>query len=650
MVARPHADPDGKALNPRFLGTLRGALPLYILLRRFSAHASPLALNLRGLLVVRGPRRDESAPPPKRRDPSLLDAPRQPGPPRFPGARVVLLLVVLGAGVTPVSAAERADLQFEELVRPMLEDRCFACHGNGIKKGGVDLEGARAEDQKLWGAVLKNVRSGIMPPADKPRPTNAELARLESWIKFVALGIDPTDPDPGRVTVRRLNRVEYRNTIRDLIGVDFDTTTEFPADDTGHGFDNIGEVLTLSPLLLEKYLTAARTIIERAVPMVPKIVAERVIAGRDFLPEGVGAVLRRARAGRRIADCRTTSRRPSRPASWSSRTAAYRLVLDLTANERFVDGVSDYNRCRLTFRADGEELLRHEFVRQDGTAFHFEVARDWKAGPHDLSIEVQPLTPDEKQVRSLTLRIQSVDRARAAGRAVLGPAAELRPLLPRRGARRPRRPPTLCARAPRQFRRAGVPAPRGRRDQGPARGPGRGRLGPAGARPSRRAWRRHGGRPDLAPVPLPRGVGRARRHRSLSLGRRIQPGLAALVLPLVVDARRRADPPGRRARKLRANLRTQVDRMLADSRSEELSATSSASGSRPATSKRCRSTPPPWSRATSRRTPPRSSAGRGSANSCRKPADELTDRREARAADRPRDRSAVRSADSASSS
>ena len=83
------------------------------------------------------------------------------------------------------------------------------------------------------------------------------------------------------------------------------------------------------------------------------------------------------------------------------------MVLDLTANERFVDGVNDYNRCRLIFRADGEELVRRDFVRQDGKPFRFEFDRDWKAGPHTLTVEVQPLTPDEKQVRSLALRIQS---------------------------------------------------------------------------------------------------------------------------------------------------------------------------------------------------------------------------------------------------
>jgi Protein of unknown function (DUF1592)/Protein of unknown function (DUF1588)/Protein of unknown function (DUF1587)/Protein of unknown function (DUF1585)/Protein of unknown function (DUF1595) len=300
------------------------------------------------------------------------------------------------------TAADRADSSFQEQVRPILEDRCFACHGNGIKKGGVDLDGVTTGDGKLWWSVLKNVRAGIMPPADKPQPSGAERRRLEDWIKTVALGIDPEDPDPGRATVRRLNRVEYRNTIRDLIGVDYDTTAEFPPDDTGHGFDNIGDVLTLSPMLLEKYLAAAKTIVAEVVPMVSRVVAERVILGREFLP--VGADKDRT-APPSLSYYEPAAVSASVPVEHDG---AYRLILNLTANERFVDGVNDYNRCLVLFRADGEELVRREFVRQEGRASRFEFARDWKAGPHELTIEVQPLTPDQKQVRSLSIRIQSV--------------------------------------------------------------------------------------------------------------------------------------------------------------------------------------------------------------------------------------------------
>ena len=102
-----------------------------------------------------------------------------------------------------------------------------------------------------------------------------------------AFGIDPSAPDPGRITVRRLNRVQYRNTIRDLLDVEYDTTAEFPPDDTGHGFDNIGDVLTLSPLLLEKYLTAATEVVSKAVPTVPRVVPEKVVRGSDFRTDGI---------------------------------------------------------------------------------------------------------------------------------------------------------------------------------------------------------------------------------------------------------------------------------------------------------------------------------------------------------------------------
>jgi Protein of unknown function (DUF1592)/Protein of unknown function (DUF1588)/Protein of unknown function (DUF1587)/Protein of unknown function (DUF1585)/Protein of unknown function (DUF1595) len=318
---------------------------------------------------------------------------------------VVLLAALMpGSGVS--AAADLTGEQFREKIQPILEDRCFACHGNGNKKGKVSLDGvesdqARLHDRDLWWGVLKNVRAGIMPPADKPQPSTEERRLLEDWIKFGAFGIDPKDPDPGRVTVRRLNRTEYHNTIRDLIGVDFDTTAEFPPDDTGHGFDNIGDVLTLSPLLLEKYLAAATTIIARAVPTVPKVVAHQVIPGQRF---------------RRGGDGKDATGPPSlsyyEPATVSATVPVehdgrYQVILEVSAIEKYVDGVNDYNRCRLLFRADGAELARREFVRQDGKLFRFEADRDWKAGPHTLTIEVQPLTPKEKQVRSLAFRIQS---------------------------------------------------------------------------------------------------------------------------------------------------------------------------------------------------------------------------------------------------
>ncbi len=307
------------------------------------------------------------------------------------------------------AAEDAASARYADDVRPILEQYCYGCHGLGAKKGGVALdrfpdESAALNAPKLWHAVLKNrpVRASCPRPTSRSRrPRIAGCWRTGS--STGRSGSIRTDPDPGRVTVRRLNRVEYRNTIRDLIGVDYDTTAEFPPDDTGHGFDNIGDVLTLSPLLLEKYLERGQ---------------RDHRPGRADGPEGrrgAGDPGRELPARRRR---KTVEAGPGILSYYEPSTVSttidvehdgrYRLILDLTANERFVDGVNDYNRCRLLFRADGGELLRREFVRQDNKPFHFEFDRDWKAGPHTLTIEVQPLTPDEKRVRSLSFRIQSV--------------------------------------------------------------------------------------------------------------------------------------------------------------------------------------------------------------------------------------------------
>ena len=134
--------------------------------------------------------------------------------------------------------------QFHKLVEPILQERCYDCHGDGSSRAGLafdDLvtEGKVLHNPEVWFKVLRNTRSHIMPPADHPPPTAAEQLVLEQWIKTAGLGLNPAQPDPGRVTVRRLNRTEYHNSIRDLLGVDFDVEAAFPGDDLSYSFDNI---------------------------------------------------------------------------------------------------------------------------------------------------------------------------------------------------------------------------------------------------------------------------------------------------------------------------------------------------------------------------------------------------------------------------
>lgn len=199
---------------------------------------------------------------------------------------------VAGAKAAQASKAAPATHALEAEALPLLREYCYDCHGEGSKKGGVALDKLGknpAEDQKVWLSVWRNLDAQLMPPSDKPRPSAEQRALLERWVEQGALKLDPANPDPGRVTIRRLNREEYRNTVRDLTGVDFVVQDHFPADDTGYGFDVIGDVLNLSPLHLEKYLSAARTIVDNAFSAAGSL-------RKPLLPEGPVAPGPQARA------------------------------------------------------------------------------------------------------------------------------------------------------------------------------------------------------------------------------------------------------------------------------------------------------------------------------------------------------------------
>jgi len=191
-------------------------------------------------------------------------------------AAISVLLLLVAAGCHKISGRPAAAASgpghgsFEADVRPVLSQYCFNCHNNEKHKGDVVLEtftneAAVLADRATWEKVLKNLRSRAMPPENKPQPLEDQRAAVANWVEAKLFAVDCEHPDPGRVTIRRLNRTEYNNTIRDLVGVDFHPADDFPADDVGYGFDNIGDVLSLPPLLLEKYLAAATKIMEAAI-------------------------------------------------------------------------------------------------------------------------------------------------------------------------------------------------------------------------------------------------------------------------------------------------------------------------------------------------------------------------------------------------
>ncbi len=183
-----------------------------------------------------------------------------------------LVFVAFSAGVWAVLAADpakppvTAPRSFDATVRPFLKRYCLECHSGNDAQRGVRLDknftaAAVAQDAATWRDVLRMIRTREMPPEDSLRPKDEQYDAVIAWLQAA---LDQTDrkgsADPGRVTIRRLNRAEYTNTIRDLLGVEFNAAADFPADDVGYGFDNIGDVLTLPPLLMEKYLSAAEQI------------------------------------------------------------------------------------------------------------------------------------------------------------------------------------------------------------------------------------------------------------------------------------------------------------------------------------------------------------------------------------------------------
>ena len=197
----------------------------------------------------------------------------------------VAIAVLISAFASPFA---NADDRLSDTIIPILENHCFDCHAGGGEEGGVtfdhlvDEDDPEASDPKLRNRVLKQLRTGLMPPIDAEQLEPEQKEELQAWIISDVFKHDAKNPDPGRVTVRRLNREEYRNTIRDLLKVEFDTTVNFPPDDSGEGFDNLADVLSISPMLMEKYLDAAQEIANQVVPLVGKETPSQRFVGRDF--------------------------------------------------------------------------------------------------------------------------------------------------------------------------------------------------------------------------------------------------------------------------------------------------------------------------------------------------------------------------------
>ena len=179
------------------------------------------------------------------------------------GLGLVLAIPAISEAAPPSTAAP-TDSQ-----RALLDRYCVACHNQQLRTGGllldqVDVEHV-AEAAEVWERVVRKLRAGQMPPPGRPRPERTAYDGFATWLETELNRAAAARPNPGRPVVRRLNRLEYTNAIRDLLALEIDGRALLPTDESGYGFDNIGDVLSFSPGLLERYMSAARRISRLAV-------------------------------------------------------------------------------------------------------------------------------------------------------------------------------------------------------------------------------------------------------------------------------------------------------------------------------------------------------------------------------------------------
>src|SRR5437867_1351178 len=166
-------------------------------------------------------------------------------------------------------AAEKQPLRTASAARSMVVEYCADCHDTETKKGGLDLASMSSEDvtqhPDTWEKVVRKLRTRQMPPAEKKRPQESSYDAVLSQLTASLDRAAAKHPSPGRTeTIRRLNRTEYQNAIRDLLALEIDATALLPKDDVNQGFDNVS-VANLSPTVLNRYITAAERISRLAV-------------------------------------------------------------------------------------------------------------------------------------------------------------------------------------------------------------------------------------------------------------------------------------------------------------------------------------------------------------------------------------------------
>src|ERR1700722_7033284 len=192
---------------------------------------------------------------------------------KFPTVAPLAILIGLSTfAILPLRADDASNTPRASGVashRALLDKYCITCHNDRAKIAGLSLSNMDlakvGEGAEVWEKVIRKLRTGAMPPAGAARPDNSSAAALATYLETSLDSASAARPNAGRPAVHRLNRAEYNNSVRDLLALDIEKESLLPADDSGYGFDNIGDVLSVSPMLLDRYLTTARRVVRLAL-------------------------------------------------------------------------------------------------------------------------------------------------------------------------------------------------------------------------------------------------------------------------------------------------------------------------------------------------------------------------------------------------
>lgn len=341
----------------------------------------------------------------------------------------------------------KAEIALAPNVQALLKEFCADCHNPEKHKGDLDLlplmeKPNLGEHRADWEKIVEALESREMPPQKKPQPSDAERERLVKHVDGLLSQVDCNlERNPGKVTIRRLNREEYRNTIRDLLQVDYEPK-EFPNDEVGYGFDNIADVLSLPPLLMEKFMSAAEAIASRAIvleaapkPRVKRIDGERFESQNDAIKAIEGKVLGLYREGEGVAEFQ------------------FPIAGEYTFRVRAYGEQGGPEPPKLALRVDGRELRIFD-VKAAGRGKPYEVRAAIEAGARKVAVAYLNNFNDGSEDRNLFVEWVEITSPPMAGDAKL-PASHARliPHLPEPGCEREMAREILAKFASRAYRR-----------------------------------------------------------------------------------------------------------------------------------------------------------------------------------------------------